>query len=371
MEFELTDEQRAFQESVRKFLEANAAPAQVRRFVDHDPAYDQQLWRTMATELGLHGIAIDEEYGGAGAGLVELGLVLEEAGRALLCSPLFATVMLAATALQNSDDKAAQARWLPQIAAGELVATVALAEERGPYHLEDTETRATKEPRGWVLNGRKRFVLDAESAGLILVSARTDTGLSLFAVKASASGLTRTAMPLLDPTRPLSEIELVNVDARLVGVDGAADQPLRRTLALSTIGLAAEQVGVTQACLDMAVGYAKTRVQFGRPIGSFQAIKHKCADMLVNVEAARSMAYFAAWSAANDTDDLTLLAEMTGAYVSEAAFRSASENLQIHGGIGYTWEHDAHLLFKRAVAAARILRSPTDRREAIATSVGL
>ncbi|MEU1956714.1 acyl-CoA dehydrogenase family protein [Nocardia rhamnosiphila] len=371
MDFELTDEQRAFQESVRKFLQANAAPAQVRRFVDGDPSYDQRVWRAMATELGLHGLAIGEEHGGAGASLVELALVLEETGRALLCSPLFATVVLAATALQNSGDKDAQARWLPQIAAGELVATVALAEGRGPYHLDATRTRATNTPRGWFLNGRKRFVLDADSADLILVAAQTDTGLSLFAVRSSAAGLTRTAMPLLDPTRPLSEVDLVDVEAELVGVDGLAHRPLRRTLTLATIGLAAEQVGVTQACLDMAVGYANTRVQFGRPIGSFQAIKHKCADMLVNAEASRSMTYFAAWSAANDSDDQTLLAEMTGAYVSEAAFRSASENLQIHGGIGYTWEHDAHLLFKRAVSSARILRSPNDRREAIATDIGL
>ncbi len=364
MDFELSDDQRAFQEAVRKFLQANSSSADVRRFLDGSASYDRRVWASMAHELGLHGLVVADEHGGAGAGFLELALVLEEMGRAMLCAPFFATVVLAGTALRCANDSAAEQAWLPKIATGDVVATLALVDADGP-------TTARRTSRGWALNGRKTFVMDGVSADLVLVTAETGAGLSLFAVRAPADGLTCTPLPVLDPTRPLAQLDFDRVDASLVGSDGGAAEPLARTMDLAAIGLAAEQLGGAQACLDMAVAYAGSRVQFGRPIGSFQAIKHKCADMFVDVETSRCAVYVAAWSVDNDPDDLPLLADMTGSFASDAFYRSAATNLQIHGGIGYTWEHDAQLYFKRATASARILALPSARRESVAHRIGL
>ncbi|KAA0120609.1 acyl-CoA dehydrogenase family protein [Mycolicibacterium sp. P9-22] len=371
MNFELDSEQEAFRDGVRKFFEQHSAPADVRRFVDGGEPRDEQLWRTMATELGLHGIALDDEHGGAGAGLVELALVLEEAGRALLCSPLLATVLLAATAIQDSGDVRAAAHWLPLIADGDLVATLAVTEDGDPFDLDTVATVATPTPAGWALTGRKRFVVDGDRADVVIVAANTPRGLSILAVDTSSENVTIQPEPVLDLTRPLSTVTMNEAPGSLLGVEGNARPGVERTLRRAAIGLAAEQVGVAQACLDMAIDYAKTRHQFGRAIGSFQAIKHQCADILVDVEASRTLTYFAAWSMASGTGDDALLAEMAAAYASDAAYRAAARNLQIHGGIGYTWEHDAHLLFKRATASAHILRSPSARRLAIADGMGL
>jgi alkylation response protein AidB-like acyl-CoA dehydrogenase len=215
------------------------------------------------------------------------------------------------------------------------------------------------------------FVLDGHVANLLVVAARTPAGLGLFAVEGDAPGLTRTPLATMDQTRKQARLELAGTPGRLIGADGGASAGLSRTLDLAAVALAAEQVGGAQRCLDMSVEYAKERVQFGRPIGSFQAIKHKCADMLLEVESAKSAAYYAGWAAAESSDELPVVASLAKAYCSDAYFHAAAENIQIHGGIGFTWEHDAHLYFKRAKSSELLLGDPTYHRELLAQRIGL
>ena len=222
-----------------------------------------------------------------------------------------------------------------------------------------------------MLNGHKSFVLDGHLADLILVVGRTSKGISLFGVKGDADGLTKTPLATMDQTRKQARLELVNTPAWLIGADGGAEAGLRKTLDLAAVALAAEQVGGAQHCLDSSVEYAKTRIQFGRPIGSFQAIKHKCADMLLEVESAKSAAYYAAWAAAEDSDELPVVASLAKSYCSEAYFHAAAENIQIHGGIGFTWEHDAHLYFKRAKSSELLFGDPAYHRELLAQRIGI
>jgi alkylation response protein AidB-like acyl-CoA dehydrogenase len=214
-------------------------------------------------------------------------------------------------------------------------------------------------------------VLDGHTASLILVAARAGDGIGLFAVEGSASGLTRTPLSTMDQTRKQARLELSGVPARLIGSEGDGWRILGKTLDLAAIALAAEQVGGAQLCLEMAVQYAKDRVQFGRPIGSFQAIKHKCADMLLEVESAKSAAYYAGWAAAEDNDEVPVVASLAKAYCSDAYFHAAAENIQIHGGIGFTWEHDAHLYFKRAKSSELLFGDPAYHRELLAQRIGL
>jgi alkylation response protein AidB-like acyl-CoA dehydrogenase len=230
---------------------------------------------------------------------------------------------------------------------------------------------ASESGGGWTLDGHKMFVIDGAVADLVLVAAHTGRGVSLFAVEGTASGLTRTALATMDQTRKQARLEFAGTPARLVGEEGGAGDVLTRTLDLAAVALAAEQVGGAQRCLDMAVEYAKSRIQFGRPIGSFQAIKHKCADMLLEVESAKSAAYYAGWAAAEDSDELPVVASLAKSYCSEAYFHAAAENIQIHGGIGFTWEHDAHLYFKRAKSSELLLGDPSYHRELLAQRIGI
>ncbi|MBO0715150.1 MAG: acyl-CoA dehydrogenase family protein [Acidimicrobiales bacterium] len=356
---------------MRRFLDDKSPMTEVRRLMETPEGYDEAVWTQMGSQLGLQGLIIPEEFGGSGFGYVELLVVLEEMGRRLLCAPFFATVALAANALLTSGDDAAKREYLPGIASGETVATLAITEENGRWDFGGIGTRATGSGDGYVLDGQKSFVIDGGTASLILVAARTDRGVSLFALDGDAPGLTRVALPTLDMTRKLARLELASTPARLVGNDGAAEAGLSTTLDLAAVALAAEQVGGAQQCLDMAVQYAKDRVQFGRAIGSFQAIKHKCADMLLQVESARSAAYYAAWAAADGSDELPVVASLSKAYCSEAYFKAAAENIQIHGGIGFTWEHDAHLYFKRAKADELLFGDPTYHRELLARRIGI
>jgi alkylation response protein AidB-like acyl-CoA dehydrogenase len=368
-----TEEQEELRTTLRRFLSDKAPSAEVRRWMDSEPGHDPVLWRQMADQLGLHGLALPEEYGGFGGGPVELGIVLEELGRVLLPSPYFATVALAGQALTACGDDTAKARWLPGIADGSLTATLALAEEGGSWGPEDVATRATvtRDDDGWALSGTKMFVVDGDSAGLLLVVARADTGPALFAVDGDAPGVTRTRLEALDPTRRLARIDLDGATAARVGPDGDAAACLRMVLDLVAVALAAEQVGGAQACLDASVEYAKARVQFGRPIGSFQAVKHKCADTLVRVEAARSAVYHALFVAAEGSSELPASAALAGAYCADAFTHAAKENIQIHGGIGYTWEHDAHLYLKRAKSSQHLYGSPASHRARLAELAGI
>jgi alkylation response protein AidB-like acyl-CoA dehydrogenase len=367
----LTEEQEELRASVRRFLADKAPSEAVRRWMESDEGHDAALWQQMAGQLGLQGIAVPEEFGGAGYGPVELGIVMEELGRSLLPAPFFATVALAGQALVHSGDQAAQARWLPGIVDGTLTATLALTEEQGGAALESVGATATAQESGWALSGTKMFVVDGASADLVLVVARTGDGLGLFAVEADAAGVTRTRLDALDPTRRLGRIELDEAPATRVGPAGDATEFLQRVLDLAVVSLAHEQVGGASACLESAVEYAKIRVQFDRPIGSFQAIKHKCADLLLEVEGARSAAYSAAWTAAEDVAGLPVAAALAGSYCSEAYTHAAKEHIQIHGGIGYTWEHDAHLYLKRAKSSELLFGAPVRHRARLADLIGI
>ncbi len=367
MNFAFSEEQEELRRSVRRFLEDKSPSTEVRRLMETTEGFDPAVWSQMAEQLGLQGLAVPEEYGGSGFTYVELVVVLEEMGRALLCAPYFATVALAANALLTSGDDSAKKELLAGIASGETMATLAITEDNGRWDLDGIQLEA----KNGALNGHKMFVIDGHTANLIIVAARSDKGVSLYAVEGDAAGLTRTPLQTMDQTRKQARLEFANTPARLIGEEGGAEAGLTKTLDLAAVALAAEQVGGAQMCLDMAVEYAKVRVQFGRPIGSFQAIKHKCADMLLEVESAKSAAYYAGWAAAEDNDELPVVASLAKAYCSDAYFHAAAENIQIHGGIGFTWEHDAHLYFKRAKSSELLLGDPTYHRELLAQRIGI
>ncbi|HUY22958.1 MAG TPA: acyl-CoA dehydrogenase family protein [Acidimicrobiales bacterium] len=371
MNFAFSEEQEELRRSVRRFLEDKSPISEVRRLMETTEGYDPAVWDQMANQLGLQALAIPEEYGGAGFGYVELTVVFEEMGGALLCSPYFSTVALAANALLSSGDESAKKDLLPGIASGETIATLALTEDSGRWDADGITLAAAGAGGEWTLDGHKMFVIDGHNANLVIVAARTGKGVGLFAVEGGAAGMTATPLATMDQTRKQARIEFSSTPARLVGEEGGAAAALSRTLDLAAVALAAEQVGGAQRCLDMAVEYAKTRIQFGRPIGSFQAIKHKCADMLLEVESAKSAAYYAGWAAAEDSEELPVVASLAKSYCSEAYFHAAAENIQIHGGIGFTWEHDAHLYFKRAKSSELMLGDPSYHRELLAQRIGI
>jgi len=371
----VTQEQEELRASVRRFLADRAPIAAVRELMETTDGVDASVWRQAGDQLGLQGIAIPEEYGGAGFSFAEQAIVLEELGAALYGGPYLASAVLAATAVLASPDQDARKAYLPGIASGATIATLAFTEEDGSW--EPDAIRLTASPAqdssadGWQLDGRKSFVLDGHTANLILVVARTGDSLSLFAVPADANGLTRTALPTLDQTRKLARLDFTAVPATLVGSVGDGSAVLSRTLDVAAIAQAAEQLGGAQRALDMAVEYAKVRHQFGRPIGSFQAIKHRCADLLLEVESLRSAVQYAAAAVAEDSAEVPVVASLVKAYASDVYFHVAAENIQIHGGIGFTWEHDAHLYFKRAKASELFLGDASYHREHLATRIGL
>jgi alkylation response protein AidB-like acyl-CoA dehydrogenase len=369
--FAFSEEQEELRRTVRSFLEDKSPSAEVRRLMETTEGYDPAVWSQMANQLGLQGLAIPEEFGGSGFSYVELVVVLEEMGRALLCAPYFSTVALAANTILHSGDDAAKKELLPGIASGETTATLAFTEDNGRWDAEGITMTASKAGDGYTLDGHKMFVIDGHTANLVLVAAKTGEGISLFSVDGDGAGLTRTPLTTMDQTRKQARLEFSGVPAKLIGTEGKGWDTLSRVLDLAAVALAAEQVGGAQKCLDMSVEYAKVRVQFGRPIGSFQAIKHKCADMLLEVESAKSAAYYAGWAAAELNDELPVVASLAKAYCSDAYFHAAAENIQIHGGIGFTWEHDAHLYFKRAKSSELLLGDPTYHRELLAQRIGI
>ena len=329
------------------------------------------MWSQIGEQMGLQGLIIPEEFGGSGYSYIELIVVLEEMGRRLLCAPYFATVALAANMLISCGDESAKAEYLPGIASGETIATLAFTEANGRWDEAGVTMAAAASGDGHTLSGEKMYVLDGHIASLVLVAARTTNGVSLFAVDGTASGLTRESLSTMDQTRKQARLTFDSVPARLIGEEGKGWDVMSRVLDLAAVALAAEQVGGAQECLEMAVQYAKDRVQFGRPIGSFQAIKHKCADMLLEVESAKSAAYYAGWCAAELNDELPSVASLAKSYCSEAYFHTTAENIQIHGGIGFTWEHPAHLYFKRAKSSELLFGDPTYHRELLAQRIGI
>jgi alkylation response protein AidB-like acyl-CoA dehydrogenase len=374
--FAFSEEQDQLREAVRKFLEAKSPESEVRRLMETTEGYDPAVWQQMANELGLQSLHIPEEFGGQGFTFVELGIVLEEQGRALLCAPYFSTVVLAANAILNAGSADEKGALLPGIASGETIATLAFTEPNGKWDADGITMEATESGDGYTLNGTKMFVLDGHTADLIVVVARTagtsgEDGISFFTVAGDAAGLTRTALATMDQTRKQAKLEFSDVSAAKLGETGAGWAALSKTLDQAAVGLSNEMVGGAQFVLEESVQYAKDRVQFGRPIGSFQAIKHKCADMLLEVESAKSAAYYSAWAAAEDNDELPVVASLAKAYCSDAYFHAAAENIQIHGGIGFTWEHNAHLYFKRAKSSEILLGDATYHRELLAQRIGI
>jgi len=371
MKLAVSAEQQELRESVRRFLADRAPISRVRELMETTDGMDEQVWQQAGAQLGLQGIAIPGEYGGSGFTFAEQAIVLEELGAALYGGPYLASAVLAATALLTVDDEDARRALLPDIASGETVATLAFTEDDGSWEPAAIALAATRGDDGWVLDGHKSFVLDGYTAGLILAVAKTDAGLSLFAVEGSADELSRTPLPTLDQTRKLARLEFASVPARLIGAPGDGAAALARTLDVAAIALAAEQLGGAQRALDMAVAYAKIRHQFGRPIGSFQAIKHRCADLLLEVESLRSAVAYAAAAVAEGSSEVPVVAALVKAYASDAYFHVAAENIQIHGGIGFTWEHDAHLYFKRAKASELFLGDGSYHRERLADRIGV
>jgi len=398
MEFAFTAEQEELRATARAFLAERSDSAAVRAAMASELGYDPALWKQLGAELGWTAVTIPEACGGLGLSMVELAALMEVMGEHLLCGPFFASVALAAEALAAAGSEAQQQRWLPGLAAGEVRGTLAwTASGRGVTARRDGAG-------GWLLRGEARHVLDGHCADLVVVAARSEgpdrvpgepaTPL-LFAVPGDARGLARHPLATMDQTRRLAHLELAEValpgDALLQrsaqGATAAAQGEgearsgaavLQGILDRAAIALAAEQLGGAQRCLDLAVAHARERMQFGRPIGSFQAIQHTCADMLVAVESARSAAYYAAaLAAAHDQDAaegleaLGPVASLAKAWCSEAYFRCAADALQIHGGVGFTWEYDVHLHLKRARAGKVLLGEPGRHRERIARAMGL
>jgi len=375
MDFQFNEEQEELRETARAFLAEHSASEAVRRAMQTELGYEPELWKRIGSELGWTSVHIPEAYGGLGLGQVELVALLEVMGESLLCSPFFASVALGANALLCAGSEAQKAEWLPAIAAGECTATLALSEPGGGWDATAVETLARRSGSEWVIGGEKRFVVDGHSADLLLVAARDQegAGVALFAVPGDAPGLERRALPTVDQTRRMASVTLRDVRVPAVSRLGEGDgtAAVERTLQLAAVALAAEQVGGAQRCLDMSVDYAKERVQFGRPIGSFQAIKHKLADVMVQVESARSGAYYAGCAAAEQSDELPQVASLAKATSSDAYYRAAAECIQVHGGVGFTWEYDVHLHFKRARAGGALLGSADWHRELVARQIGL
>ncbi|WP_395108237.1 acyl-CoA dehydrogenase family protein [Actinomadura sp. SCN-SB] len=372
MSLAVTAEQEDLRVAVRRFLDTRSPLSRTRELMELPVPHDGRVWRAMATELGVHGIGVPEEHGGAGVDVQTLAHVFEETGRVLLPGPLLATLGLAVPLLLASGDGDAQARHLPGITAGDTVATVGWLAPGAAWDSVGGAAAAVRASGiGWVITGRVALVLDGLAADLCLVVADTPAGPSVFAVDTMGPGVDRQRVPALDPTRGLAEITLDGAPCALVGEQGAGRALLGAALDQACVLLASEMVGAAQACLDTAVTYAKQREQFGRPIGSFQAIKHKCAEVLVEIEGARSCARYAAWACGAVPDEVPVVAGLAKAAAAEAFFRAAAENLQIHGGIGFTWEHDAHLFLKRAKACQVLFGDTRAFRLRLADQLGL
>jgi alkylation response protein AidB-like acyl-CoA dehydrogenase len=369
--FRASAEQAEFRNVLRKFLEVKSPEAAVRRTMETTDGYEPDVWKQMADQLGLLGLIIPEAYGGVGSSYRDLVVVFEEMGRALLCAPYFSTVALATNLLLARGDETACKDYLPGIARGTTVATVALVEAGGRWDEAGVALDAAQHNGEWMLTGEKLYVTDGHTADLLLVVGRTVAGVSVFAVEKGAQGLSTEAVTTMDLTRKLARVTFASTPARLVGGDGGGWPAVEDMLDRAAVALAGEQIGGAARALEMAVDYASHRIAFGRKIGSYQAIKHKCANMLLEVESAKSAVYYAGWAAAEMVDELPIAARIAKAYCSEAYLHVAAENIQIHGGMGFTWEHPAHLYFKRAKTSQLFLGDPTYHRDLLAMHLGI
>jgi len=382
MDLVFTPEQDQLRAATRDLLERHAPEPAVRAAMETEAGFDPETWQLMA-QIGLQGLLVPEAYDGAGAGFVELGIVMEELGRALYCGPFLSSAVLGCCALLQAGDEAVSARYLPGLGAGTSIATIAddrllagdlsgsAAGERAPV------STATSEASGTTIDGQAAFVLDGHVADLFIVTAHDGDATGLYLVEADPAHVKAAPLPTMDATRKIATVEFRGARGRRLAAGEDADRIRRRVLDLALIALAAEQVGGAQRMLDVAVAYAGTRVQFGRTIGSFQAVKHMCADMSVTVEAARSAAYSGMWTAAGtvarDAADreLAVAAAIAHSYCSEAFTQVTAASIQVHGGIGFTWEHPAHLYYRRAKSSELLFGSPAEHRRRLARLLGL
>ena len=371
MDFAFSDEQEELGRTVRAFLTHTSPETETRRLMETPEGFDRALWRRMGSELGLQGLAVPEEYGGAGCGPVEVGVVMEEMGRALLCAPFLSSAVLATTTLLRCADEDARKRLLPGLASGELVGTLALTEDAARWDAAGVRLTARESNGSWLLNGHKMFVLDGATADVVLTVARTGDGIGVFCVDGDATGLTRAPLPTMDPTRRQARLDYQDVPATRLRTHGDGWDLVSEVLDRAAVALAAEQVGVASRALDMAVEYAKVRHQFGRPIGSFQAVKHLLADVLLEVESARAAAHYALLASENEDPELPAVASLAKAFCSDACVQATEENIQVHGGIGFTWEHPAHLYLKRAKTSQLLFGDPAYHRELLARRIGM
>jgi alkylation response protein AidB-like acyl-CoA dehydrogenase len=368
MKFSFSSEQEEFRSNLRRYLAEHAPTKEVRRLMETDIGWDRDSWRRMNDELGLAAVRIPEAYGGHGFGFGEQCIVLEEMGRSLLCAPYFATAVLAAGAILNAGTEAEKQALLPGIASGETIATLASAEDGGSWDSAATRLTATQSAGGFRLNGHKSFVLDGHTADLIVVLACSpgssgESGLSLFTVRGDAPGLARRLLKTMDPTRKLARLAFDDVEATPLGAPGTAAGPYARTMLEAAVCLANEMVGGAERLRQDALEYSKLRVQFGRQIASFQSMKHKAADMLLEVELAKSAAYYAAAALDDGDNDVVATAHLAKACASETYMQTAIHAVQIHGGIGFTWDNDTHLWFKRAKSSEVLFGDAHEHRE--------
>ena len=351
--------------TLRRMLQDRATLAKSRAFIESPDEYDRELWADLV-EMGLTGLAIPEEFGGAGYGYQELCVVQEELGGVLAAVPYLSSICLGAPMLLALGTEEQKATWLPRVAAGEKVVAVGTEGLPGssvrPLLVSVTKGQA-------FVNGRLEYVMDANTSdGLVVRATSGDSTAATYLIPTAQDGVDIEPIPALDGTRKLANVTLTDATGEFLA---EGEDPMRLSLLRGLVCLAAEMLGGLEACLAMATEYAKVRHQFGRPIGSFQAIKHKCADMLVAAQSARSLVEYAAWAADASPSDLEVAASAAKAFCGDAYFRGAGENIQIHGGIGFTWEHDAHLFFKRARASQVLLGDSRFHRSVIAGHAGL
>ena len=379
MNFGFNEEQELLRSTARKFFDNECSSETVRKLMESPEGMTPDLWKKLA-EQGWLGLIVPDEHGGMGLGIVDLVVLMEEMGRAVVPGPFFSTVLLGGLAILEAGTEAQKKAWLPKLASGDARATLAWMEPTADLGARGITLPATAKGGGHVLNGTKLFVQDAHTADVLVVAARTATGktaeegISLFLVPKGSPGLTVTLLPTMDQTRKLCEVTLKDVvvgpDA-LMGSAGSGWAPLARVIDRATVGLCAEMCGGAQKVLDMTVEYAKIRQAFGRPIGSYQGVKHKAADMLVDVENSKSITYYAAWAMDEGVAEGPLAVSMAKAYVSDAYRRVSGAGIQLHGGIGFTWEHDLHLYFKRAKGSEFTFGDATWHRERVAQLVNL
>lgn len=368
MDFDLSDEQRLLQESTATFLSRECPTAKVRELMGTETAFDERLWSLMA-EQGYQGLLLADKYEGLELGLVELAIISEEMGRACLPGP-FLSNLWGTCLIDQTDSAAIKDKHLKNIATGKTKVTVACLEEDGDWDTEFIKLKARESGKDYVLNGKKHYVMDAGAADFIIVAARDSGGQLLLALVPSRStGLTLNRTQSMDSTRPLYNVELKDVQvpaADILAIGDKAEQAWLYAKSVATVAVCADMVGAMQWTMDTSVEYAKTRKQFDSPIGVFQAIQHKCADMMLDVESSRSSVYYAAWSLGEGEDDSQRAVSMAKTYCSNASHKIGGNGIQIHGGIGMTWEHDLHLFYKRSKASEQLFGDATFHREQIA-----